>query len=138
MRDCIEFTVMGQARPKGSSKAITLPGETRTRIVGANPNTKKWEASVAIVAFMARGSQPMFDGPVTVIAHFHLRRPKSLPKSVTHHLKKPDADKLCRAALDGMRGVLFHDDAQVIAIHAFKSYAVGEERTTISVMEAVV
>jgi Holliday junction resolvase RusA-like endonuclease len=131
----VEFVVMGQARPKGSSKAITLKGETMTRVVGANPKTKRWENAVAIVAFQARNGRPLFAGAVTVIVHFHLQRPKSLPKRVTHHLTKPDSDKLCRAVLDGLRGILFRDDSQVTSLHAFKSYAVGEPCTTIAVME---
>ncbi len=40
-----------------------------------------------------------------------------------HHTKKPDLDKLARALKDALKGVLYHDDAQVVVLLARKVYA---------------
>ena len=44
------------------------------------------------------------------------------PKS-DHHTTAPDLDKLTRAVLDALTGVLYLDDKQVIELHARKQYA---------------
>ena len=64
-----------------------------------------------------------FRGPVTVRIDFHLPRPKTLPKRVKYHCKKPDLDKLARGSLDAMTGTLWTDDAQVVDLHVVKHYA---------------
>jgi crossover junction endodeoxyribonuclease RusA len=37
----------------------------------------------------------------------------------------PDIDKVCRAVLDALTGILYRDDAQVVALSAVKTYADG-------------
>lgn len=66
-----------------------------------------------------------FDGPVSVDLVFTLPRPKSLPKKVTEHIKKPDIDNLCKAVLDAMNGIIYKDDSRVIELYAQKQY--GED-----------
>ena len=39
---------------------------------------------------------------------------------------KPDLDKLIRAVLDGLTGVAYVDDSQVILIQATKTYGINE------------
>jgi Holliday junction resolvase RusA-like endonuclease len=34
-------------------------------------------------------------------------------------------DKLCRAVLDALTGILYHDDAQVVSLNASKRYGVA-------------
>jgi Holliday junction resolvase RusA-like endonuclease len=46
-----------------------------------------------------------------------------LPKRVIHSAKKPDLDKLVRTVFDGMTGILFKDDSQIILLVAGKEYA---------------
>lgn len=78
-----------------------------------------------------------FSSAVMVDATFVLRRPKStiidgkrwdLTKPETPpHIKKPDSDKLVRAVLDAMTGIVYNDDAQVVEHHARKRLAdIGE------------
>lgn len=43
-------------------------------------------------------------------------------------IKKPDTDKLIRAVCDAFTGTVWHDDAQVIDIHASKRLAEPDER----------
>src|SRR6185503_2261544 len=79
----------------------------------------------------------LFNGPVGIDIQFVLPRPKTFtpPKFLEAdralwkamfidgwppHLKKPDADKLMRAVFDGLTGVVWHDDSQVIEAHGHK------------------
>ena len=65
------------------------------------------------------GSTPPIASPVRVVAEFRLVRPK------TTKLAAPrlDLDKLVRAGLDALTGVVFVDDRQVVAITATKAWA---------------
>ena len=145
----IAFTVLGEAQPKGSTK--TLPSG---RVLGAlrrgqtftirsvrdllsavittsdNPALKSWQSRVAFAATTAlRGVQLELAGGVHVTADFYLPRPKALAKSYQGpHLKKPDLDKLQRAVLDALTGVLYADDNQVAKLDGEKKYAsLGDE-----------
>ena len=68
-------------------------------------------------------------GPVLLDLTFVLPRPKSLPKRVSYHLKKPDVDKLARCVLDGLTGVVYRDDSQVVTVSAHKRYQKAGEQT---------
>lgn len=40
-----------------------------------------------------------------------------------HPIKRPDLDNIVKLVMDGLNGVAFHDDSQVIEIHAFSEWA---------------
>lgn len=125
----VRFTVHGTPQPKGSARAFVPKGWTRAVVTSANPNLKNWEALVRteLQRVMTTTSPAvlaeLFEAPVSVTLIFRVARPKSLPKRVVHATKKPDLDKLVRGAIDAMNGVLFRDDAQVVAIGTRKLYA---------------
>ncbi|WP_257898915.1 RusA family crossover junction endodeoxyribonuclease [Rhodococcus qingshengii] len=55
-------------------------------------------------------------------------RPKSTPKRTTPPaVKRPDIDKISRAILDAITGVLIADDSQVVDLHATKRLAELDE-----------
>lgn len=68
-----------------------------------------------------------YTGPTTVCVTFRFDRPKSLPKRVQAHLRKPDLDKLTRAVLDALTPVAWPDDAVVVSLVARKLYALPGE-----------
>jgi Holliday junction resolvase RusA-like endonuclease len=39
------------------------------------------------------------------------------------HIKKPDTDNLLKAVLDGLNGIAWADDSQVIRVSASKEYS---------------
>jgi Holliday junction resolvase RusA-like endonuclease len=41
----------------------------------------------------------------------------------TKHTKKPDLDNVAKAIIDGMNGIIFKDDSQIINLHVTKVYA---------------
>lgn len=118
----IQFTVYGIPQPKGSTRAFFRPGMARPVVTSDNPRTKPWALLVSTVAQEHAGANPPIEGPVSVVLEFWLPRPKSLPKRVVAHTKKPDLDKLVRAVLDGLTGIVFYDDAQVVSVRASKGY----------------
>ena len=120
----MKFTVRGIPIPQGTVRAFVAGG--RARIASdanrANSPLGAWRAAIRTEAQIAMAGRPTMTAPVVVVAWFELPRPASLPKRVTEPDAKPDIDKLIRALLDGMTGVVFVDDAQVCSISAAKRY----------------
>ena len=67
--------------------------------------------------------------------HFYLLRPKSLPKKIEHHVKKPDLDNLMKAIKDALKGVCYRDDSQIISVTATKKYTSLNPGVAIEIME---
>lgn len=128
----ITFIVYGTAEPKGSTKAFVrkMGGTYRAIVTSDNPDLKKWEQLIRFEASTAArrqrdaGAPPVFfEGAVVVSVRFGLLRPPSVSaKKRPFPIVKPDVDKLLRASIDPLIGVLFHDDAQVVAVSARKLY----------------
>jgi Holliday junction resolvase RusA-like endonuclease len=78
-----------------------------------------WEAKSA-------GASP-HSLPVKITISFFMPRPKTVKRA--YPSVAPDLDKLVRAVLDGLTGVAYEDDGQVVQIHARKLYGaeVGAE-----------
>ena len=109
----------GIPAPQGSKRHVG-----GGRMVEQSRAVGPWREAVrAETQRVMRGHMPIA-GPVYVQIIFGLPRPKSLPKSQCHPVKRPDIDKLARAVLDGMvSGGAFPDDSQVVHLHAEKRYA---------------
>jgi Holliday junction resolvase RusA-like endonuclease len=132
----ITFAVVGIAQPKGSARAfvplkwareaVQRGREPRAIITSDNPKSKGWQQLVAERAQTVAGGE-LFLGGVSLVVTFTLPRPVSLPKRVRLHTKQPDLDKLLRSTIDGMNGIVFRDDAQVVEIEARKVYTFGAE-----------
>jgi len=118
----IEFTVRGVPIPKGSTKAFFRPGMKFPIVTAANVKSKPWQEQIRMMA-QAHAPAALWTGAVSITASFFLPRPKSLPRRVVEHVKKPDSDKLLRNLLDALKGVVYQDDAQVTEIHATKRYS---------------
>lgn len=135
----ISFTVFGKAMPKGSKTAIVrgkravLLDARRGPARAAFASWKDAVSSQAYAASLANVGElrDIFVAPLEVTLEFFLPKPKSLPKKTTQHVKKPDIDKLVRAALDPMSGILFQDDSQIVSLHASKQY--GEPRMKVNI-----
>jgi len=62
-------------------------------------------------------------GALTVTIIFRMPRPKSLPKKVVHHIKKPDVDNLVKGVKDAMNKLCYNDDSQIVELRAKKIYS---------------
>jgi crossover junction endodeoxyribonuclease RusA len=92
-----------------------------------SPALKAWREVVALA--VPKGT--ILDGPVCVTLEFYMPIPKSRPRILhtekqrlewTWPAKQPDLDKMIRAILDALTGVVFHDDSQVVHLVSRKQY----------------
>ena len=123
----IEFTVPGLAAPQGSKRAVRLRNG-RTVLLESSARVKPYRAVFALAARQA-WIEPPATGVVAVELLFRFLRPKShytstgaLRLSAPRAPGRPDLDKLCRAALDAMTGVVYADDSQVAILSACKEW----------------
>jgi crossover junction endodeoxyribonuclease RusA len=122
----LTFSAYGIPIPKGSMRTFIPKGWKRAIITNDNARTKPWQDCIVTAAREELAGRPPMEGPVAVAVRFFLPRPKSAPRRVTEHLKKPDLDKLLRCVKDGLtRAGVYHDDAQVVLTVARKDFAGG-------------
>jgi crossover junction endodeoxyribonuclease RusA len=116
--------IYGTPVAQGSMKGFVVKGRA---ILTANNagRLKPWRQEIANAAITA-GATPM-DGPVALSLTFYLRRPPSRARKYGAADKRPDLDKLVRSVLDALTTICWHDDAQVVALHAAKRYATNDE-----------
>ncbi len=131
----IRFTIPGD--PVGKSRArSTKAGHHYTPY-----KTRAYEkrvARAAQAAMLAAGLQPL-TGPVQLIIVCRFAVPKSWPEwkrtaALEHRIRptgKPDIDNVCKSVTDGLNGIAWLDDAQVVQIVCEKSYSATPEVTVI-------
>lgn len=115
----IVFDVQSNPVPQGSTRAFIV--KNRPIITSTSKKLGDWRHLVASAA--QNRVDDLIEGPVAITLHFRLPRPKSAPKKKrTYADKRPDLDKLIRAVLDAITGVIVRDDSQIVAITAIKDY----------------
>jgi Holliday junction resolvase RusA-like endonuclease len=114
----INFTVFGQAVPQGRPRAYR-----RGRFLGFyDPaRSRAWKQDVRRQALAFRPARPV-PGPLALEVRFILYRPKSLPKRLVQHIKKPDLDNFVKAVKDALKGLVYRDDSQIVRLAASKAY----------------
>jgi Holliday junction resolvase RusA-like endonuclease len=130
----LTFTLLGLPISQGS-KAYKGHRRGKPVLVESAKGLKPWRIGIqaAIVAAMRHTAPPASGwpllGPLAVDLCFTMRKPVGAPKlRRTWPIVYPDIDKLCRAVLDegklakGDRPGLWHDDSQVVDLHAWKVY----------------
>ncbi|WP_246816891.1 RusA family crossover junction endodeoxyribonuclease [Corynebacterium sp. HMSC08A12] len=117
--------IVGTPAAQGSKTAYNRGG--RCVLVETSKKLKPWREQVAKQA--ATYYQQPLGGAVSLTAVFIMPRTKAMgTKPAPHMVQKPDLDKLLRALNDGLTGIAFHDDSQVVEIKATKRRAEpGEE-----------
>lgn len=132
----IRFTVPGKPATKGSFRAYTIKrrdGRIGARVDNDNPRCKSWQESVGWAARAAMRSAPLMTGAVAVDVVFRFERPAKIKRAGDYTGPLPDIDKLERALLDGMTGIVYVDDAQVAQVHKRKEW--GPPGVSVSVLE---
>ena len=111
----IKFSVEGTPIQQGSMRHIGQGRMIHNKAV----ELAAWRADIASAAKLA-GCKPILD-PIAITMKFRVKRPKSVKRE--YPTVAPDLDKYVRSVNDGLTGVAFADDSQVIKIIASKEYA---------------
>lgn len=93
--------------------------------------TVAWEKKVYAAAAYAMSSPYPLETPVAVYLYFGIPIPKSHCKKrakacldgLEAPSKRPDLDNMAKAVIDGMNGVIFKDDGQIVSLHMKKVYS---------------
>ncbi len=124
----IKFTVPGQPVGKGRARAARR-GKFITMYTPKK--TANYESLVAHAAYVAMAGQSLISGAVSVDLDIRLQIPASWTKKkkemaaqgLIAATKKPDADNVEKGVFDGMNGVVWVDDVQVVEVFKRKRYA---------------
>ena len=133
MRERVCFFVPGIPRPQGSKRYLG-PGKM---VESGSKRLAPWRADVRAAAERAIGDDGpgvLWDQPVKVQLTFRLPRPKAhfgsgrnadkvKPSAPRWPAGRPDLDKLARAVLDAITGVVIADDSTVVDLCLRKRYA---------------
>jgi crossover junction endodeoxyribonuclease RusA len=121
------FIVDGRPSPKGSTRSfVARDGRVVTK--SACRTLHAWERDVGLAARAARAPLAPAGQPVCVSVLFDLKRPRSAPDRPCPTVV-PDLDKLVRGILDGLTGICYVDDSQVVEIYARKRFGVASSAT---------
>ena len=120
----ISFVVPGEPQGKGRARA------TKTGRMYTPTKTKAYETQVAWLARDAMGVMPAYGGPLRLRIEAVHGVPPSWPKKrreaaiagETAHTSRPDISNIVKAIEDGMNGVVYRDDSQIVLLVARKRY----------------
>ena len=124
----IHFQVEGDPKGKGRPRFSRFGKFTR---VYTDKQTLDYETLIKSFAAEAMGSTDPLETPVSVFLYIRHPVPQSYSKKRTEAClsgleqpcKKPDIDNIAKTYLDGMNGVVFLDDTQVVDLHVKKVYS---------------
>jgi Holliday junction resolvase RusA-like endonuclease len=119
------FTVPGKPRGKGRPRFTMAGGYAR---IYTDRETASYENLVALEYEHSGGK--LIEGPVRIQIHAVYPIPKNASKKLRAEMIdgevlpscKPDIDNVCKAVLDGLNGVAYKDDTQVIMLVAERLY----------------
>jgi len=121
----LSFECLGVPQPKGSLTRMPHGGMVEAGTRASRERKAAWRSDLRAAALSAIGDEPLMLGAIRLSIHLALPHPQ-LPRYKQGwwaHVKKPDIDKLARACLDPLTGVVWKDDAQVFALTVIKAYA---------------
>lgn len=99
----------------GSPRGWQRPGSSRGGRRYTPARTRGYERDVAVAA-LAAGVRPV-DGPIAVHIAVHADHVEVSIGSCRGKVARPDLDNIAKAVLDGLSGVAYADDAQVVELH---------------------
>lgn len=124
----VTFNVEGTPVPKARARHV-LHG---TRLRTYTPEkTRSYETLIKESAKQAMGSSEPLETPVSLYLYIRVQIPKSCTKKRLEAIKngsekpikKPDASNILKSIEDGMNGVVYKDDSQIVNIHVTKVYS---------------
>ena len=118
----LKFKIIGKPEPKERPRFF----RAGTHVGTYTPTkTRQWENMIRLQAVRHRPKK-LWEGPIAMALTFMMPRPKSLPKKVVYHIKKPDLDNLAKSCKDAMQGIIYKSDSQIIILNLEKKYTLDE------------
>lgn len=123
----VRFTVPGEPVGKGRPRVSTVGGHAR---MFTPAKTASYEGLIALAGTEAMAGRQLIEGPVMVEMRIVQAIPQSMSKkrkamAIAGELfptKKPDMDNVIKAIYDGLNGVVWKDDVQVVDAFVKKRY----------------
>ncbi len=120
------FTVPGVPVPKARARVTMRGGFARAY---TPKKTADYESVVA--SFARTAARSLITGPVSLEIEFRLPIPMSWSKKrkaavlrgEEFPVSKPDLDNLVKSVKDGMNGIVWKDDSQVVVMKVIKVYS---------------
>lgn len=121
------FTIPGIPVPKGRPRISVRGGFARAY---TPEKTVSFENRVGHAGHEAMYGRPPVEGPLTLIVGVVLPIPvswsgKKTASALSGAIRpcgRPDVDNFAKAVLDGLNGIVWRDDAQVVSLTATKAY----------------
>lgn len=95
--------------------------------------SKSWKNNV--ISQTIDRKPEFYKGAIHMTLHFLMPRPKSLPKKVIHHIKRPDLDNLAKSIKDALTGICFKDDSQIVSLMVTKKYVLNQTGVLITIKD---
>ncbi|ANC03982.1 endodeoxyribonuclease RusA [Pseudomonas putida] len=123
----VQFVVPGDPVGKGRPRVSTIGGHAR---MFTPKKTASYEGLIAVVGDRAMAGRPPIECPVMVEMRIVLPVPASKTKKFKAQAlageifpaKKPDMDNVVKAIFDGLNGIVWRDDVQVVDAIVRKRY----------------
>ena len=124
----VSFLVPGEAIGKGRPRVSTIGGHAR---MFTPKKTANYESLIAIAAQQAMQGRELIAGPVmlemkifvAVAASWSKKKTAEALQGLVMPTKKPDADNVLKAICDGINGIVFKDDVQVVNVSLSKRFS---------------
>lgn len=121
----LNFTIQGKPIPKAR------PRLTRQGMAYTPKTTRDYERLVAKAASLAKPYECPVSEPVNLQVKAYFPIPKSWTKTRRAmaldgrlmHVSKPDGSNILKSIEDGLNGVIYQDDSQIVTSHIEKHYS---------------
>jgi len=131
MPNSLTFVIYGLPAPQGSKRHMG-----NGILIESSKAVKPWRQDVKHAALNCIPHDWDTTLPMALSVVFRFKRPQAhigkrgLKPSAPQHCtsaRAGDIDKLCRSLMDGLTGVAYDDDRQVVRVIAEKRYTAGDE-----------
>lgn len=127
-KNMVVFSVEGTPVPKGRPRFARRGSFVQTY---TDSKTLTYEQIVGLAAKQAMGSSDPIEVAISLYLYIRLPVPKSYSKKATKDClsglvrptKKSDIDNFSKSLMDGMNGIVYKDDSQVVDLHVKKIYS---------------
>lgn len=124
----VTFFVPGEPIGKGRPRVSTIGGHAR---MFTPTKTANYETLIAVAAHQVMQDREMLAGPVLmelrilvpVAASWSKKKTAEALAGIVMPTKKPDADNVLKAICDGINGIVFRDDVQVVNVSLSKRFS---------------